>query len=579
MINVSEDYKQASESNTRVSYVIAKYGLYNKKAKTYIENTSGSYKSFSNLSKTYNEIKDTNYNYISCEPDRVKLDGTFYFVSNKNTPNSSELIAYWSNELSNANGTFENNPKIIYTFSEEVEFTELTLHFQEVCSGFVVRYYNGNTLVATREINGNTSLIVTTNGETTYSTNSFNRLEIEFVKTQEPYRYIKFNEIDFGTYQQLTDEQIVDYNIINELSIDSSDLSASSLTLSIDDEKGEYDILNPNNKLNLLQEQQEITLYHYLQVNGIMQELPLGTFLLKNFNVRYKTLEIEAYDDTYFMNRMYYGGYFYQNEEVTKILEDLFFYFNYTNYEIDSELSGIKLTGFVPNVEFREALRLICEASGCVINKNRYGKTYIFKTYNNVAKTFNQRIIFNESPSRNLFNNVIDVVEYYYNEKQENVEIYNATLDVGEYIIIYNQFPVDEKSVIKSETNSDYTIIKVYATSCVVNVTRKTNVILKGIHYKPNSIVKRIQKGTTSNTSNYAINKVNNYLITTNNSQSIGNWKLERKDIKYKFDTLVMPYIEVGDTCIYKTRYGTSNEFIPTRIEFSKSIKQNIEGE
>lgn len=577
MINVSDKYIEASESNNRKSYIVAKYGLFNKQAKIEIESANGNNQAFSSLNKTYNEIKDTNYNYISCEPNRVKLDGTFYFILNKQAKNNNELIAFWSEKLSNNNCTFESNPKIVYMFSEQIEFTELTLYFQEVCSEFIVKYYNNNTLIATRHIVDNNKLNVTTNGAITYATNTFNKVEIQFVKTLEPNRYIKFNEIDFGVYQQFSKEQIVDLNIIDELSIDTSELTSNSLSLSIDDEQGLYDILNPNNKLNMLQEQQEISIYHYLEVNGAMQELPLGTFLLKDFNVRNKTLEIQAYDDTYFMNSMYYGGKFYNNTPLKEILKDLFNYFNYTNYEIDNETNDITLTGFVPRVEFREALRLICEASGCVINKTRYGKTYIFKTYDSSTKNFTQKIIFSENPSRNLFNNVIDVVEYNYSEKQENIEVYNGTLGIGEHTILYSQYPIE--NLVKSETNDNYTIIKEYATSCVVNVTSETKVVLKGTYYKPNSIVKRINKNQTSQLKDYAISKINNYLITNSNSEEIANWKLGRKDIKYNFQTLVMPYIEVGDTCTYATRYGTTNEFIPTRIEFTKSLLQTIEGE
>ena len=79
MINVSQAYKDACESNNRQSYVIAKYGAYNKNAKGQISSVVSNSQEFSNIYKTYNEIKITNFNYISCEPDRVKLNNSFYF--------------------------------------------------------------------------------------------------------------------------------------------------------------------------------------------------------------------------------------------------------------------------------------------------------------------------------------------------------------------------------------------------------------------------------------------------------------------------------------------------------------------
>lgn len=638
MINVSEAYKQACESGQRQSYVIAKYGLYDKKAKGNISNVASDSQLFSNIDKTYNEIKDTNYNYISCEPNRVKLNGSFYFINDKEKPNASENLAYWSYNLSNEDGYFSQNqesyyvenetlyienaslendtlylinetvedntlvlnstspistfsirsttpttntnPKIVYTFSSDITFSEITLYFQEVCEEFNVYYYSNDTLIATRKVTNNNSLKPTTQGASTLnSTNTFNKLEIEFIKTKYPYRYVKFNEIDFGVLQQFTDKQIVDYDIIDELSIDSSELSSNSLDLRIDNSNGDYDILNPKNKLSLLQERQEIAMYHYLKVGNVYKEIPLGTFLVKEFEVSNQALRIEAYDDVYFMNKIYYGSLYYQNEEVTKILEDLFKYFNYTKYEIDSELQGIKLTGYIPNVEFREALRLIAEASGCVVSKTRYGITYIFKTYDPISKVFNRKIIDKEKPSRNLFNNVIDIVEYNYTNVLENQEVYNATLEQGTHTILFNKLPIIEGTLIKGEENENYSILNTYATSCIIKVLRPTNVKLKATIVSQESIVKRFKKSENISFDEYAITKINNKLITTNNSQNVAQWKLGRGDIKYNFDTPLIPYIEVGDTCQYVTRFNTKNTFIPTRLEFSKSIIQKIEGE
>lgn len=580
MITTSDNYKNACNSTTRQSYIVAKYGNYNKTAKSLINGVSSSGKSFSSITKTYNETKSTRFNYISCEPNRVKLDENFYFISNKNNSNDNENIAFWSSSLSNANGEFATNPKIIYSFSANIDFTELTLYFQEVCETFKVNYYLDSTLVAQRNITNNSELNVETKNDEVSQTNIyFNKLEIEFIRTSEPYRYIKFNEIDFGVYEQFSKNQIIDIDIIEELNIDSSDLSSNSLNLTIDDINGEYDVLNPNNKLKKLQERQEISVYHYLLVEGAFQEMPLGTFLLKEFDSSNSQLQIEAYDDIYFMNKTYYGSNFYESISMTTILNDLFNYFNYTNFNISSECDSIYLTGYIPNVEFREALRLICEAGSCVIRKTRLGITNIYKNFGNSIKDFERKMIFSESPSRNLFNNVIDIVEYNYSNQQEETEIYNTELEIGEHTILFSKYPVKQETIKKSEKNGNYEILKVYATSCVVKVTSQTKIILKATLCEPTSIVKRIVKDENVVIDEYAINKVDNKLITKSNSTSIGNWKLSRSDIHYNFSSMQIPYIEVGDKCTYKTKYNTANSFILTKIETTKSIRQTLKGE
>lgn len=590
MIYVSEAYKKASERPNRDSYIIAKYGQFDKALKGDINNVGGESKSFSNVFKVYNDIKETNYNYITCEPNRVKLDNTFFFISNKTKSNPNENIAFFGSNISNQNGVIGNgdystgNMIEIY-LSNDILISELVLYFQEVCSKLTVYYQrydessNSSTNLCSVKIENNKDRMVNVNVDESYKNTLCNRIVIDIYETLEPYRYPKLNEVDFGTFKTFTNDEIVDLDIIDELSIDSSELSSNSLNLTIDDTNKEYNILNPNNKLEFIQEKQEITIYHYLKVADKYKEIPLGTFLLKEFKVGNNKLQIEAYDDTYFMNKMYYGSKYYNNAPVTQIFQDLFNYFDYANYIIDEELNDITLTGYVPNVEFREALRIIAEASCSVVNKTRYGKTYIFKTYDPSVKTFTKRLQFKENHEKNLFNNVIDVTEYSF-KAIENQEVYNANLDVGLHTIVFKNYPILESTISKQDVNNNnYEIKNVYATTCIVDVKQKTDVILKATLMEQSNVVKRINKEENIQQEEYAISKVNNTLITQRNSNEVANWKLNRGNIKYRFDTLLTPYIEVGDTCKYQTQFGTINEFIPTRIQFDKSLIQNIEGE
>lgn len=587
MIYVNEAYKNACDKSDRDSYIIAKYGQFDKTIKGKISEINiinGA--SFSNNYKTYNDIKETTYNYITCEPNRVKLNNTFFFISNKTKPNSNENIASFSSSITNENGYFNENGSISgynisFNFNSFINTSNLLLYFQEVCSKISVSYIDTKSNITkcnvsiTNNTKKNIEIIVPENK----LSEKINKISIDVYATKEPYRIIKFNEIDFGNFKTFTNEEIVDLDIIDELSIDSGELSSNSLNLTVNDTKGEYNILNPNNKLEFIQEKQEITIYHYLKVVNGYKEIPLGTFLLKEFKSRKNKLEIEAYDDTYFMNKMYYGSKFYVDTPITQVLQDLFTYFDYTNFIIDEELNDIKLTGYVPNVEFKEALRLIAEASCSVINKTRYGKTYIFKTYDPSVKTFTKRLQFKTNHEKNLFNNVIDINEYSF-KALENQEIYNANLDVGQHIVLFNKYPVLESTITKKdESNNNYEILKTYATTCIVNVINKTDVILKATLMEQSKVVKRVKKNENITTEEYAINKIDNSLITTINSNEVAQWKLNRGNVKYNFDTILLPYIEVGDTCIYETNFNTKNTFIPTKIEFNKSLIQNIEGE
>ena len=588
MLNVSQEYIEASLENDRTSFIVLKYGLYNKVAKQQLDNVISTNKQpFSNMFKLYNETKETNYNYISCEPNRCKLDGTFYFVSDKTKPNGQENIAYWSESLSNANGLFTTNPKIEYIFSNKIKYTPLTLYFQEVCSSFKAKYYDDLTLVKEVLIENNTSLTPTTE-QITFQEVLFNKLEIEFIKTKEPNRYIKFNEIDFGVIQTFSYDEIKDLEIINEFSIDSETLSSNTINVKIDDKKGMYDILNPNNKLDLLQEKQEISAYHYLKVGNVFRELPLGSFLIKKISISKNELKLEGYDDTYFMNKIYYGGYYYERKSIIEILKDLFNYFNYTKYELDSSISDVYLTGYIPNVEFKDALRLICEAGKCNLIKTPQGITRIFKINRVKGQTFtfNRRVLFKEESTKNLYNNTIDVVEYEYSKNSELQTVYDGrvelttttpqtlTLAFSKEPILHTTLKIDQE-----KTTANIEIISVYATSCVIKAKSSGKIVLTANTFNVSRQIKRINKENTITYDEYSIKKVDNQLITNNNSNDIAMWKLNRSNVKYNFDTLLLPYIEVGDNCVYETKYNQLNGFVPTKIQINKSIIQNVIGE
>jgi len=140
MIDVSVDYKNATKSKFRNSYVFARYGLYNKTAKRSTSVIGVDASAFSNTPRVLNEMYDTEYNYITLEPDKIKLDGTFYFINDKTKPDDNQFIGYWSGTLSDANGNISGSALEFIT-SGLIDPTPLTLFFAEIVSSFKIEYF------------------------------------------------------------------------------------------------------------------------------------------------------------------------------------------------------------------------------------------------------------------------------------------------------------------------------------------------------------------------------------------------------------------------------------------------------
>lgn len=580
MINVSQEYKSFCESTVRPkSYIVVKYGALDKSSK-------GKYQSYGSLDiqpfaspkKLFDEIKNTNYKYISCEPNRVKLDDSFRFINNSSKTNDNETIAYWSKTISNENGLFETNPTILITFDDLVALGDITFYFEDICKSFTLTFYNDTNAIYTETISDNDKLTYIFNPSTSNRGLQFNIIKLEFISTKSSYRAIKLTEMDFGDYQTFTSSQIVDYNIIEELSLDGSELSSNSLNLSLDNSNGEFDVLNPRSKLYLLQEKQEISIFHNMQLPNKVYEIPLGTFLINNAYANGSTLDIEAYDNIYFMNDLYYGSDLYVNKSCYEILLELFNYFNYFNFEIDDIAKEIYLSGYIPVVSFREALRLICEASCLNIKTDRNGYTKIFKINSSESgKIFRRALIFGETPNKDLATTSIDVKEYDYT-KEEETNVYEGSFLASdeEYIVTFNQAPIKPSTLTSVETNADFVITKSYATSCTIKVTKDTTVKLKASLLKT-KVISSVKQGNVNSNTNFFV--VDNPLITKSNSSKVKEWKARNNKIRYSFKTNLMPYIELGDKCYYQTKFNTLNNFIINKLEFTKSILQDIEGE
>ena len=280
------------------------------------------------------------------------------------------------------------------------------------------------------------------------------------------------------------------------------------------------------------------------------------------------------------MNEIYYGSKKYSNVNPTEIYTDLFNYFNFTNYEIKGSLFYYYLTsGYVPAVNFREALRLIAEATCCYIKKTRNGGIEIIskedQNRNNICKKFTRKLLFKESNEQKAYNNSIDVVEYRYAGVSK--EIYKENLTKGTHKIFFEEYPIENLS--KNVENNNYEIVESTAFYCVVNVINTTVVHLKALVYTPIKTVVRINKNENIEIKEENIEKIDNPLINSGNSKRVGDWKLEKKQIKYNFDTLTIPYIENGDVCYYSTEFGENKKIVPTKIEYNKTIIQSIEGE
>lgn len=604
MIDVSNDFKKACKAKTREGYLSIQYGLFNSKIKSFISISHSNEEPFSNTQNLYDDITISK-NYISCEPNRVILDGSYFFIVDKTKINKNQNIAYWSLDVSGESGYFiDDNPDITFSFSEPVSFTNLIIYFKEIAEEFDIIYSLNNSEVATARILNNNSLVYQSKLKNVSS--KIDKIRIMCVKTKKPYRRIKIDEINFGEINLFQNTDIQDIDIINEASLDNSDIIYNSANITIIDKNNDFDILNPNNKLSILKPQSNLIITYYLKVNGVYQSIPLGTFGVEKITNENKKLKISSYDTTYYINKIYTNSQMYMSQTIDVILKDLFNFYNIVNYKIDDSLTHTSINGYIPCVSFREALRLVCESQNAFVYVDAYGTINIKAIQNTSVNQFNKNddLLYKEIGNYQQ----VKITKYNYSltpTYTTTKEIFNSTdaLQRGTHILQFSEVPVKSiKSItinsieyIKdtSEFYNAVNIVHLSATAVKLELKINANTLsIKGEVFNITTTTELYQSLSYDEETSKLKTISNNPLIDIINVDEVAHRFLNLGNLNYTISHLSLPYIELGDLCTLDTGYTThetsgGESFTPIKVikkfnisktEFTKSIKETLEG-
>lgn len=163
---------------------------------------------------------------ITAELNHWGLDGTF-------VPAFSQDIAFWSNELSREDCTFENPPAITVDFDEQYTSVGIFLVFdkeaEEYCSLVNIKWYQGDTLKSDIDFTPNSASYFCNN-----LVNSYDRVVITINKTSLPKRRAKLEQVIFGIYRYFDMTEIRSASIVNEMSLSNLELPTSEMKWVLD---------------------------------------------------------------------------------------------------------------------------------------------------------------------------------------------------------------------------------------------------------------------------------------------------------------------------------------------------------
>ncbi len=309
--------------------------------------------------------------YATLEDDFFLLDGSFQPFPD--SPAGMDF-GYWSEFQSGADGNFATNPLLTIEFTEKHTSAGITLTFQEdYPDSIIAKWYTlAGVLINTKPFHPDSFYYFCDNAITDYG-----KIEIEFIHTAKPYRYIKLTAIDYGVIKDFEGNAVTNAVVTEEVNPISSEITINTTDFSLHSDNGDFDLINTQGMYKLFQQSQQLHLKKWDDI-GITQ---MGTFYLDtwksadaNNGVFHAIDSVGQIDKTQFKK-----GRIYVDELAGNIVDDIMESAGVTKYTMSDTLRAVPLSGWIPICTHRAALQQVAFALGAIVDDSRSDTISIYK--------------------------------------------------------------------------------------------------------------------------------------------------------------------------------------------------------
>lgn len=389
-------------------------------------------------------------------------------------PEEPEDIAFWSEDQSKSDCTFEDNPKLKIQFTAQHSSAGISLYFvDDYPAELVITWYtvSGVKLIS-KTFYPDNLIYVCSNPVQNYG-----RIEIEFVRTAYPERYVKLQYILYGKYIVWDQDMVQSGKVQEDIDVTSATLPINKADLSIVDVNNDFDIGNEDGAWKSIQKTQEVNLAEFRDGEWI----PIGAFYVDDFSFSNNIATFKLIDGVGLMDKyIFYDGQIYQNVKAGDILRSVFAAAGIMQYSIEDEVEEVMLTGYLGVQTCRKALQRICFACGAVADDSRSDTIKVYKPDRYVSSTVGLDRKFNGHTKVALDKYVsgvsIECKRYALEEKTS--DIYKGSLQAGETRITFSE-PYQPESI----TAAAGTIQTVKTNYLVIHMETAGECVISGRKY------------------------------------------------------------------------------------------------
>ena len=419
----------------------------------------------SNTSEVTSEVDVSVIPYGTLEQNMWVLDG-----SRKHIPTTNYIGGgYIGDSLSNETGVFATKiPVITIEFKQVhsnlipgVTITWGTV-YNEFATRFVVTAYNGDEVVATKNIDDNKSVI----SVVALDIIDYDRITIEILGWCLPNRRARIDEIFVGWHKVYSKTDLMSYSHTQSVDPISTALPKMEIKFSIDNSDNSYNPYNLSGLAKYLTERQEVKTRYGLKLNdNTVEWIKGGTFYLSEWYAKQNglTADFVARDLLEFMSAHYKDTISTPTSRslydlAVQVLESAGLPLNSdgtVKWVVHESLKSLSTTAPLPDDTIANCLQLIANAGCCVLYHDRDGILHIepinANTTDYEVNSFNSYSKPEITLSKGIKNVVVKVYDYIENDSGIEGKVVSEEIvsfgDTGETITIDNPLIVRTNTI------------------------------------------------------------------------------------------------------------------------------------
>lgn len=328
----------------------------------------------SQIEQTTNGADGMGDKYGTLEKDFFQLDGSFsLFPDNP----MNHQMGWWSEQLSEDDGTFSNPPTLTFDFSEKHSSMGFTVVFDDksgqYCTDFAIDTYgiDGKLLTHADVIDNDVADCAVELG-----TEEYTKVVFTFRRTNVPLRYVRVAQVRFGILQKQDNANTESAELLFEIDPSMASAPANEFNITISNLNRRYNMVNPSGVYKYLQQGQRLDVEFAVgDETNSLEYVNMGRYYFTSSQAKDSglTAQITAHTPFYAMDKTTYRRGRQETVRVDAFISEVFTDAGFPIEVIAVGDVGSRLVSAAcETVSHREAVRMAAQAARClcVINRN-----------------------------------------------------------------------------------------------------------------------------------------------------------------------------------------------------------------